>query len=177
MTDIIPSNLATTSLIAPKFHSLFFILLNQSGTFLVYQIIGETMCISSMTINSFIPLDITLSFTTLMKNNKVTSLVLRVTVAIVPLLYLLSESIILVIMRIFILIPRFIALAEKGDKPAFFVYDTVRLTKKKQFSFQEADFTEITAIAFLPGQENKFLVCAVTFLILSFCLSELDRSS
>ena len=58
------------------------------------------------------------------------------------------------------------AFAEKGDKPAFFIYDTVRLTKKKQYIFQDPDFNEITNIAFLPGQENKFLVCTVTLMIL-----------
>jgi hypothetical protein len=56
---------------------------------------------------------------------------------------------------------KFVAFGEKGEKPAFFVYDTVRLTKKKQFIFQDPDFSEVTNIAFLPGQENKFLVCTV----------------
>jgi len=58
-----------------------------------------------------------------------------------------------------------LALAERGDKPGIYIYDTTKLGAtrkgiKKNITFQE-NFKEITALSFVPGQEDKFIVFLV----------------
>lgn len=65
------------------------------------------------------------------------------------------------------IVQRYLAIAEKGDKPGIFIYDTTKLGAtrkgiKKSISLSDMPIKDITAINFVPGQEDKYLVFIVS---------------
>ena len=65
---------------------------------------------------------------------------------------------------------RFLAVAERGDKPSIYIYDTTKLGAtrkgiKKNLTFQDTNFKDITAISYVPSMEDKFLVFLVNLKI------------
>ncbi len=68
---------------------------------------------------------------------------------------------------------RFLAVAERGEKPSIYIYDTTKLGAtrkgiKKNLTFTDTNFKDITAISYVPSMEDKFLV----FLVTNFCYSK-----
>lgn len=57
---------------------------------------------------------------------------------------------------------KYLAFAERGERPAIYIFETTRQTKRKNYLFQDVNFKDITSIAFTKELETKFLVCLVS---------------